>query len=177
MSDAVSPLAQLMAHLPQQGRLDEIWLRPARRAQPEAAQSVEVDPQHGLVGDRYRSRSGAGKRQVTLIQAEHLPVIGALSGNPGLTADRLRRNLVIGGLPLLATRGRQLRIGAEVVLEWTEWCDPCSRMEEVLGSGGYNAMRGMGGICARVVQGGRISVGDAVVAVPLSADSLSAFAG
>jgi MOSC domain-containing protein YiiM len=114
----------------------------------------------GLAGDHRASRSG-GRRQVTLVQFEHLPVIAALAGLPTLAPERLRRNLVVSGVNLLALVDRAFRAG-DAVLVGTGPCHPCSRMEEALGPGGYNAVRGHGGITARVLSGGRIRVGDPV---------------
>ncbi|WP_188963508.1 MOSC domain-containing protein [Deinococcus aquiradiocola] len=110
------------------------------------------------------ARPMAGKRQVTLIQAEHLPVIAALAGLGAVTPEQLRRNVLVSGLPLLALKDRRFRIGSDergwVLLEGTGECHPCSRMEEAFGPGGYNAVRGHGGITARVLQGGTLHVGD-----------------
>jgi len=77
---------------------------------------------------------------------------------PGL----VRRNIVVSGLNLLALKNRRFKIGEEVVLEMTGLCHPCSRMEENLGSGGYNAMRGHGGITARVIKGGLLRKSDTI---------------
>lgn len=159
---ADSELGRLMATLPRAGRVEWIGVRPARDVPMEAAGHVVAETGAGLVGDRYAG--GSGKRGITLIQAEHLPVIAALSGHDAVEPATLRRNVMVSGLPLVALKGRRFRIG-EVVLEGTDSCDPCSRMEAALGPGGFNAMRGHGGLCARILQGGTIRVGDAVVAL------------
>ena len=157
-----SPLGKLMATLPRAGKVEWIGLRPARDTPMQAVESVEASTGGGLAGDRYAG--GSGKRGVTLIQAEHLAVIAALSGHEAIAAETLRRNLVVSGIPLVALKGRRFRIGG-VLLEGTDACDPCSRMEAALGPGGYNAMRGHGGLCARIVEGGIVRVGDAVEAL------------
>ncbi|GAB5447047.1 MOSC domain-containing protein [Gymnodinialimonas sp.] len=149
-------LATLTARHAQKGRLDWIGLRPTRLAEIEAVPKAHL-LEGGLQGDHSRP----GKRALTLIQAEHVPVIAALAGMSELAPETLRRNLVISKLNLQALRGKQLRIGAALI-EITIPCAPCSRMEAALGPGGYNAMRGHGGWCARVVAPGLITLGDDV---------------
>lgn len=156
------PLATLLARFPRVGRLDWIGLRPARRAALEMPIEAELAAPSGFVADRYAGRSG--ERAVTLVQAEHLPAIAALLGRETLDPAELRRNLVVSGINLLALKGRAFRIG-DALLEHTGTCHPCSRMEETLGPGGYNAVRGHGGITARVLEGGVVRLGDAVEAV------------
>ena len=157
-----SELGRLFWQFPRAGRVQWIGLRPARDVLMQQVDTVAAEAGGGLVGDRYKS--GSGKRGVTLIQAEHLPVIAALAGHEHVAPDTLRRNLVVSGIPLVALKGRRFRVGG-LVLEGTESCDPCSRMEDALGPGGYNAMRGHGGLCARIVEGGIVRVGDAVEAL------------
>ncbi|RPE81162.1 MOSC domain-containing protein [Vulcaniibacterium tengchongense] len=161
---ADSELGKLMATLPRPGRVEWIGLRPARGAAMVEAERALAQAGAGLAGDRYAG--GSGKRGVTLVQAEHLPAIAALAGRDAVAPGLLRRNVVVSGLPLAALKGRRFRIG-EALLEGTGDCDPCSRMEAALGPGGYNAMRGHGGLCARILEGGALRVGDAVVPLPI----------
>jgi MOSC domain-containing protein YiiM len=161
-----SPLGRLMANLPRDGRVEWIGLRPKRDVPMREVVQVEAVAGKGLVGDRYAG--GSGKRGVTLIQAEHLPAIAALSGHARVPPALLRRNLVVSGLPLIALKGRRFRVG-DVLLEGVDECDPCSRMEDALGPGGYNAMRGHGGLCARILEGGVLHVGDRVTALATAA--------
>lgn len=157
-----STLGELMARFPRPGRVDWLGVRPARDAPVEARKIVQASAGRGLAGDRYGGRSGS--RGVTLLQAEHVPVIAALAGLDAVDPALLRRNVVVSGLPLLALKGRRFRVG-EALLEGTGPCEPCSKMEAALGPGGYNAMRGHGGLCARILEGGAIRRGDAVLVV------------
>ncbi|OJJ17313.1 MOSC domain-containing protein [marine bacterium AO1-C] len=158
-----TPMSELMAHFPRKGKVEWIGLRPEKRAPLQDVKSVMANGENGLEGDHFAGKYSQ-KRQVTLIQAEHLAAVASMMGveniDPGLT----RRNIVVKGINLLALKEKQFRIG-EAILETTGLCHPCSRMETNLGEGGYNAMRGHGGITAKVVKGGEIRQGDEVEAL------------
>ena len=149
----------MMARHARAGRIDWIGLRPARRADVVSVDEAQVTAT-GLSGDH----APEGKRALTLIQAEHLPVIAALASLAEVPPALLRRNIVVSGLNLLGFRKAQLQIGAAII-EVSGPCPPCSRMEEALGHGGYTAVRGHGGVYASVIRPGTIRIGDAVAPV------------
>ncbi len=153
-----SKMGQMMNTMPQIGEVVWISIRPKKRAAVQPVKQVEVTIEEGLEGDHY-SKQG-GKRQVTLIQAEHLDTVSSILKKE-VTPDLVRRNIVVKGINLLSLKDQQFQIGT-CILETTGLCHPCSRMEQNLGAGGYNAMRGHGGITAKVIQGGQILIGDTV---------------
>jgi MOSC domain-containing protein YiiM len=159
--------------LPQVGRLEWIGLRPERMGELHSVQEATVITGRGIEGDHKVTGRVGSKRQVTLIQHEHLIAVAGLLHKDRVGPEQVRRNLVVSGINLLALKGKQFRVG-DVLLEFSGPCEPCSRMEYNLGAGGFNAMRGHGGITAMVIEGGMIQVGDAVLAESLTQTSEAA---
>ena len=155
----MSYIKELMRSIPQVGKVEWVSIRPKARGEVTPLEEVEAQEGKGLVGDHYSGTSG--NRQVTLIQAEHLAAVAYILKKEVIDPELTRRNIVVSGINLLAFADQQLQIG-EAVLEMTGLCHPCTRMEENLGEGGYNAMRGHGGITCRIEKGGKIRVGDEV---------------
>ncbi len=155
-----SDVAKLMGKPTKAGTVEWIGLRPERRGSLKSVTEAAVVPGFGLEGDHFHGQGG-GNRQVTLIQGEHLDAVGAFLRGPSADPSLARRNIVVRGINLFSLQDRRFRIG-DAVLEHSGPCHPCSRMEENFGPGGYNAMRGHGGITAKVIEGGLIRVGDEV---------------
>ncbi|WP_085747731.1 MOSC domain-containing protein [Pseudomonas sp. R45(2017)] len=172
----MTPLQQLIADVPQTGCVRWIGVRPESRGPMLALDAVEARLEAGLTGDHARP-GVRNARQVTLIQWEHLAVISALMGRPHehpVTPEDLRRNLVISGINLFSLKGRRFRIG-QAIFETTGWCQPCARLQNNLGPGTFQAVRGHGGITARVLQSGIIRLGDSVSVEPVPDSGYAAF--
>ncbi len=163
MLNPASPLARLMAAPMRPGTVTWLGVRPARLAPMVALETIMLTPGQGVAGDHYASAT-QGARQVTVIPAEHLAAVASCLGQDCVPPELLRRNVVVRGINLAALKGRTFRLGG-AMLESSGECHPCSKMELLLGVGGYNAVRGHGGITARVLEDGEVRLGDLIVAL------------
>lgn len=154
-------IKELMQTFVHEGKIEWLSYRPGPTSRGEilVVDEIEVSERKGIVGDRYKGSSK--KRQVTLIQAEHIEAVSKMLQKESIDPALLRRNIVVSGLNLLALNNLEFKIG-EAILKMTGYCHPCSRMEQNLGTGGYNAMRGHGGITCMVIKGGKVKIGDSV---------------
>ncbi len=148
------------------GKLEWIGVRAERRGEVLVVDRAEAVIGMGLVGDHRMKKTPGSARQVTLISSEYIQQICQHTGHAAIDPSLLRRNLVISGMNMNLLRYQRLQIG-EVILETSALAHPCSRMDEALGPGGAAAMFGYGGLCAKVIQGGAMRVGDAVFRLPL----------
>jgi MOSC domain-containing protein YiiM len=129
----------------------------------ERVEEVRTVEGCGIEGDRYCEGTGFWTRygdvcQVTLIEGEDLDVIenelGISVGN-----GEHRRNVVTRGVRLLDLRRKKFRIG-EALLEFDRSRPPCRHVQDLSEPGMTRALKGRGGICARIVEAGRIRTQD-----------------
>jgi MOSC domain-containing protein YiiM len=145
------------------GVLGGIARHPRPKAACELVDHAAVTLEGGIAGDYRGAMKGKPyRRQVTLIERGDWDAALAEVGADIPWQER-RSNLLIDGFDLPQTRGVRLRIGTDVVLEVTRETDPCERME-MLAPGLRRALLPdwRGGVCAMVIQGGKIAVGDTI---------------
>jgi MOSC domain-containing protein YiiM len=117
----------------------------------------------GLDGDRH-AKAGS-RRQVLLVEKETLDTLDLA---PGM----VRENITTQGAHLTGlVPGQRLRLGHDVVLEVTGACTPCHRLDEVR-DGLSQEMAERRGVNARVVAGGSIRLGDAIVVLEAHQESV-----
>lgn len=146
------------------GRLEWIGVRPERKTPMLELAQVQAIAELGLEGDRRTAASPGSGRQVTLISVDQIRAIASNLGVSAIDPLLLRRNLVIAKINPYLLRHQRFSIG-EAVFEGTASCQPCRRMEQALGVGGFSAMFGQGGICAKILVSGRIAVGDQIALI------------
>jgi MOSC domain-containing protein YiiM len=148
------------------GFVEGIFLAPTGGAQMKRVRAATVLEGCGLEGDRYCVGTGHWSRfgrvcEVTFISAEDLDNIEQESG-VGVKNGEHRRNVVTRGTNLKALRrGERFRVG-EVAFEYRGPRSVCRHIEQLTEPGMTQALKGRGGICARVIENGTVRVGDVI---------------
>lgn len=116
-------------------------------------EQVECVAGKGLMGDRYFDEKPDYKGQVTFFAWEVHREMCAQFQRPDLPPWVYRRNIITEGVDLNTLIGKEFEVQG-VRFYGTEECRPCSWMDEVVGPGAERALRGRGGLRAKVLTNG-----------------------
>ena len=147
------------------GVVEEIFVTSKGSAAMERVDEVRTIEGCGIEGDRYCEGTGFWTKygdvcQVTLIEGEDLDFIESELGIR-VKDGQHRRNIITRGVRLLDLRKKRFRVG-EVLLEFDRSRPPCRHVQDLSEPGMTRALKNRGGICARVVEAGRIRAQDAI---------------
>jgi MOSC domain-containing protein YiiM len=98
------------------------------------------------------------------MQKEHISVILSLAQEQDQSKINkieyyFKRNLLISKYNIHNLKGKYFRIG-KARFFGTGDCKPCKKIETLLGKSMLDAMQGMGGITASVIESGEIKIND-----------------
>ena len=148
------------------GFVEGIFLAPEAGAEMKSVQAATALEGCGIEGDRYCAGTGHWSRfgkvcEATFIAAEDLDDIERKTG-VGVKNGEHRRNVVTTGISLRTLRrGERFRVG-EVLFEYRGPRSVCPYIERLTEPGMTQALKGRGGICARVIETGTVRVGDEI---------------
>ena len=148
------------------GSVEGIYIAHEGGARAERVAEARALEGRGLEGDRYSEGTGHWSRfglracEVTLVEAEDLEAMEDEAGVRVMDGEH-RRNVVVRGLDLGNLRRKKFRIG-EAVFEYQKPCSICRHVERLTEPGMTEALKGRGGICARVVEGRTIREDDPI---------------
>ncbi|WHA42611.1 MOSC domain-containing protein [Agrobacterium larrymoorei] len=121
----------------------------------------------GIEGDRYARNTGYYSEegfghQISFFESEVLDTLRR-DHNIEFGPEEHRRNITTRGVPLTHMIGTRFKIGDAVFLG-TKFSTPCKHLVEVTGKEVFNPLINRSGLYARILKGGRISVGDVIEA-------------
>ena len=136
------------------GHVERIWIKRGSGALMDAAISAQLVAGRGIVGNADQR----GKRQVTLLSAEHWADLTAQLGTPDPSVRRA--NFLLSGVDLRGSRGKTLRLGSVRILIFGE-TRPCWQMDEAWpGLRAALSVPWGGGAFGEVLDDGAIAIGD-----------------
>ncbi len=125
---------------------------------------IECVAGRGIRDDRFFDYRENYKGQITFFSAEVFTEMARHFGIADKSPGVLRRNIVVSGVDLVEL------IGADFELQGVQFrgsghCDPCAWMDTAFAPGAEKFLAGRGGLRARILSDGRISLGEAQLKV------------
>ena len=152
------------------GTIVEIFIAPEAQAPIQSVPVAQLEAGRGIMGDRYSSSEGTfseklegkGKSdwEVTLIETEEIDNFNKTHGHNFSYGD-FRRNVATSGVRLNSLVGKKFIIGG-AKLEGIRLCEPCTTLAVTVTKSVLPGLVGRGGLRARILKSGKISVGDQV---------------
>ena len=132
--------------------------------------TLDLVPERGIKDDRFEE----GQYPITFFSLEVAEAIEK-TFERHIDITLYRRNITISGINLCELIGKQFRVG-DVLFEGMAHCNPCTWMNAIIGKGTYREMKGRGGLRAKVLQSGTLSLGKATLQIDtiLTKDSAEA---
>jgi len=148
------------------GRLDAIVIRPTA-GEREILQQVEISPEGGVHGDRWRNVSKNADIQVTLMNSRAVELIAQSADRWALAGDQLYVDFDLSEDNVPA--GTLLTIGAVVLEASAKDHTGCTKFSARFGADAYKfvnspegARMNLRGINAKVIKAGVVHVGDTI---------------
>jgi len=153
---------------PQDGRVASLHLHPPKAGDPlQAVEVIDVIEAKGILNEpRYfgrlsRKTGRTSQRQVTLIEREQISQHAEALGLASIPPGAVRANIETLGINLIALVGSEIEIG-EAILSLYAPRDPCAKMDAICQGLRELMTENRQGVLAKVVQSGKIRVGDSV---------------
>ena len=127
--------------------------------QTKSCEKIKLVAGRGIEGDRFFDHKPDFKGQITFFSEEVARQLEEELGLPGVDRSAFRRNALVSGIDLNELVGRKFSID-NIVFSGSEECAPCYWMDEAIGPGAHEWLKGRGGLRCRILTGGQLSMGE-----------------
>lgn len=123
----------------------------------EKVDTIECLAGRGIVGDRYLDHEKDFKGQITFFDWAVYQRIRDNFNLAELDPEKFRRNVLVEGVDLNTLIGKKFTLQG-IEFEGVEECRPCYWMDEAVNPGVFDALKGNGGLRAKILNSGTLKI-------------------
>lgn len=151
--------------------VENIFITPVRREQPQAIAAARLEAGKGIVGDRYHHRSEEYLAAGDEVQSNHISLIAKeefdtflQNNDASIDYADFRRNVLTSGIDLYGLIGKKFTLGGALCLG-VEDCAPCAFLAATVHRAVLPQLEHKAGLRAIILEDGDLKVGDTITPV------------